>query len=365
MKHIIVSVTNDLVTDQRVHKVCSSLTKSGYKVLLIGRFFKKNKPLNRIYETKRMRLYFNTGFLFYAEYNLRLFLKLLFIKKHVLIANDLDTLLPNFIISKLFKTKLVYDSHELFTEVPELIDRPKTQKIWLTIEKKIVPKLSNCITVCRSIANYYDVKYNTAFHIIKNVPQYTTPKPANFPFDKKNNKIILYQGALNKGRGIEHMIDAMKYLKGYIFVIAGAGDIEKNLKQQVLQNGIENKIHFLGRLEPNRLKSITPLADLGISFEEDLGLNYRFALPNKLFDYIHAKIPSLVSDLPEMKKIIINNAFGAILKSNKPEEIAAQITAIFNDPLTYNKWKENLNKPNDFQWKIEETKLKSIFNNLQ
>ncbi len=140
MKRIIVSVTNDLTTDQRVAKVCDTLTKMGFSVLLIGRKLKNSENINRNYKIVRFRLLFNKGFLFYAEYNLRLFFKLLFLKKDVLLSNDLDTLLPNYLIHKIFKTKLVYDSHELFTEVPELTNRPFVQKFWLTIEKNIFTK---------------------------------------------------------------------------------------------------------------------------------------------------------------------------------------------------------------------------------
>ena len=143
MQKIIISVTNDLTTDQRVHKVCISLQKMGFEILLVGRKLQNSLPLDRNYQTHRIQLLFNKGFLFYAEYNLRLFFYLLFKKKEIVLANDLDTLLPNYLVSKLQKKKLVYDSHELFTEVPELINRPKTQKIWLKIEQKILPKLKS------------------------------------------------------------------------------------------------------------------------------------------------------------------------------------------------------------------------------
>jgi len=171
LRRIVVSVTNDLVTDQRVYKVCKSLQKLGFDILLIGRQLKNSPPIERPYKTYRMRLLFNKGFLFYAEYNLRLFFKLLFTKKDILLSNDLDTLLPNYIISKLQKKKLVYDSHELFTEVPELINRPRVQNIWIGIEKRILPNLKICYTVCQSIADYYDKKYGTNFKVIRNLPE--------------------------------------------------------------------------------------------------------------------------------------------------------------------------------------------------
>ena len=170
MQRIVVSVTNDLITDQRVHKVCSTLVGMNFDVLLIGRKLQSSLPLSRNYKTSRMKLLFNSGFLFYAEYNFRLFFRLLFLKKDILLSNDLDTLLPNFLISKLLRKKLVYDSHELFTEIPELIDRPRVQYFWRKIERMTLPKVKNCYTVSSSIASYYKDTYDSDFEVIRNVP---------------------------------------------------------------------------------------------------------------------------------------------------------------------------------------------------
>jgi hypothetical protein len=106
LKQIIVSVTNDITTDQRVHKVCTTLIEMNFNVTVIGRKLKNSIPLKRTYITYRFHLVFNKGFLFYAEYNFRLFFKLLFTKKDILLANDLDTLLPNYLVSRISKSPL-------------------------------------------------------------------------------------------------------------------------------------------------------------------------------------------------------------------------------------------------------------------
>ncbi len=365
MQKIIISVTNDLTTDQRVHKVCTSLQEMGFEILLAGRKLENSLPLQRNYKTHRIDLFFNRGFLFYAEYNFRLFFYLLFQKKTIVLANDLDTLLPNYLISKLQKKKLVYDSHELFTEVPELINRPKTQNIWLKIEQYILPKLKNTYTVCQSIANYYNEKYQTNFKVIRNIPIYQPVKyeACKLPLEIKNKKIIIYQGALNIGRGLELMLETMHYLENHLLILVGDGDIAIQLQQQVKQNKLENKVHFLGKKTPKELKKITKLADLGVSVEEDLGLNYRYALPNKIFDYIHANIPVLVSDLPEMKNLVKNYKIGEIITDRNPKKIAIQIEKMLKSDLTL--IKENLQKATvKLQWKNEEKILKNIFTNL-
>jgi glycosyltransferase involved in cell wall biosynthesis len=355
LKRIIISVTNDLATDQRVHQVCETLEGFGFDILLIGRKLPNSLPLNRNYKTVRMNLLFNKGFLFYAEYNLLLFSKLLFSKKDILLANDLDTLPSNYLISRLQSKKLIYDSHELFTEVPELINRPKVQNVWLKIEKSILPKLKNCYTVCQSIADYYNDKYSTNFKVIKNLP--VISEFSETKLENNEIKTIIYQGALNLGRGIELMIESMQYLESTQFIIVGDGDITSELKQQVEELKLQNKVRFLGKKSPEELKKITLQADLGLSLEEDLGLNYRYALPNKIFDYIHAEIPILVSDLPEMKRVIKEYSVGEIIMDRESKQIAEQIQNILKTD-----YKEALiNAKKELNWSTEKEKLKTIF----
>ncbi|WKD84931.1 hypothetical protein KCTC32516_00268 [Polaribacter huanghezhanensis] len=361
MKNIIISVTNDLTTDQRVEKICDTLFLNNYNIILVGRKLKNNIPLSRKYKTKRMRLFFNNGFLFYAEYNIRLFFKLLFLKKDILVSNDLDTLLPNYLVSKLQSKIIIYDSHELFTEIPELVHRPRVKKIWESIEQKIIPNLKNCYTVSDSIADYYQNKYNTHFETIRNVPKTKKSTTGIFPFDTRGKTIILYQGAVNIGRGLELMLDTMKHLEKHIFVVIGSGDIFEKVKTKASQLITNNKVYFLGKLTPPEINALTPLANIGISLEEDLGLNYRYALPNKLFDYLHAEVPVLVSNLPEMKKIIDEYKFGEIVENRNSKLLAKQIEkfSLKKHSAEIKSAKKVLN------WENEEKKLISIYQNVK
>jgi glycosyltransferase involved in cell wall biosynthesis len=358
LKKIIVSVTNDLSTDQRVDKVCSTLQKEGYEIVLIGRKLKNSIPLKRSYNTKRIKLIFNKGFLFYAEFNFRLFFELLFSKKDVLLSNDLDTLLPNYLVSIIQKKKIIYDSHELFPEIPELVHKPFVKKCWTKLEAWILPKLKNTYTVCNSIAGFYDKKYNTRFETILNLPNKRELELGEFPFKTKGEKIIIYQGAINIGRGLELMIDTMEFLENCIFVVIGYGDIYKELVKKVEIKNLSHRIHFLGKIPPSELHKLTPLANLGLSIEEDLGLNYRFALPNKIFDYIQAEVPILVSNLPEMKMIPLNYNVGEVIKNRKPTELAKQIEKLLEKDFS-----DNLKKAKkELIWEKQEEKLISIFN---
>jgi glycosyltransferase involved in cell wall biosynthesis len=357
LKKIIVTVSNDLSTDQRVAKVCNTLMTAGYNILLIGRKLPDSKDINRLYKTKRIKLLFNNGFLFYAEFNLRLFFVLLFLKKDLLLSNDLDTLLPNYLISKLQRKRIVYDSHELFSEIPELVHRPFVKKCWTALECWILPKLKNTYTVCNSIAHYYNKKYQTNFKAILNLPTKKQLEKGSLPFSVDDKKIILYQGAINIGRGLELMIETMQYLPNYIFVIVGVGDVLQELKTKVAVKKLDKKVFFLGRIEPNELHKITSLADLGISIEEDFGLNYRFALPNKIFDYIQAEVPVLVSDLPEMKAIILKHNVGQIVQDRNPKALAKQIISFTEKDFSIALKAAKIN----LIWEHQEEKLIAIF----
>lgn len=361
-KKIIVSVTNDLVSDNRVHKVCTTLLQMGFDVLLVGRMLPHSANIQRDYGIKRMMLIFKKGPFFYAEYNLKLFCFLLFAKSNVLLSNDLDSLAANYFASTIRNKPLVYDSHEYFTEVPELIGRPRIQKIWERIEAGILPKIKYAYTVCDSIAKVYRQKYGTDFKVVRNLPR---SRKLALKKTENETKIVLYQGAVNVARGLKQAILAMKYLDGVEFVIAGDGDIKTKLEELVKAEKLENKVRFTGRLPLEKLEELTIQADLGLSIEEDFGLNYRFTLPNKLFDYIQAQVPVLVTNLPEMAAIVDKYQVGTITDSLDPELLAKKIKESLFDQEKRKIWKENLPAAaKELVWENEEKVLVEIFSNV-
>jgi glycosyltransferase involved in cell wall biosynthesis len=338
----------------------------GFDILLVGRKLKNSRPLfPRSYETKRLSLFFSKGPLFYAEFNIRLYLLLLFSEAKVLLANDLDTLPANYMASKVKRIPLVYDSHEYFTEVPELVHRPQVKRTWEWLEQKMVPGLKYATTVCDSIAEIYLKKYGTPFQVVRNLPLASGQKPEKTEAIK-NEKTILYQGAVNIGRGLQQVIQAMHYIENAKLIIAGDGDIKTQLETFVKAKNLENKIEFTGRLTIEELTKLTPIADLGLSVEDDFGLNYRYALPNKLFDYIQAQVPVLVSNLPEMAAIVNRFNVGTIAKSLDPVALAATITDALENADKRRIWLKNLRKAADeLTWENEEVIIHEIFQQFQ
>jgi glycosyltransferase involved in cell wall biosynthesis len=327
-KTIIVSVTNDLSTDQRVHKSCMELIHLGFTPLLVGRKLPESLPIERPYPTHRMRLFFRRKFWFYAEYQIRLFFFLLFKKSHGLLANDLDTLLPNFLISKIKSIPIIYDSHEYYCYTPELIHRPRVQKVWMRVEKWIFPKLKTIITVNKAIAWLYNDAYGKNLYVVRNI----SPFPENIPVTTRKDWnipeeafIFINQGSgINIDRGMEEMLEALPHLpKEAHLLIVGRGDVLPVLKKRVENNAdLANRVHFISPQPYATLLSITRLADCGLSLDKTDNPNYKFSLPNKLFDYIHSGIPVLGSQVIEVKSIIHKDKIGEVIENHQREEIA-------------------------------------------
>jgi glycosyltransferase involved in cell wall biosynthesis len=372
MKQVIVSVSNDLVTDNRVKRTCTVFSELGFDVLLVGRLRKKSLPLEyHNMKTHRFRLIFDKGALFYAELNIRLFLFLLFKKVDVLYSNDLDTLPANFFATWFKpKSRLIYDTHELFTEVPELENRKLVKNTWLNIEKYIFPKLNNIITVNESIAKIYEAKYSKSILVVRNVPEKYenqisfSKSKIGLPDDKF---ILIIQGSgLNVDRGVEEAVLSMQFIDNALLVIVGSGDVIPLAKEIVYQKRLGDKVKFFNKRPYHEMMQLTSNAHIGLSLDKPLSDNYRFSLPNKLFDYIQAGIPVLSSELIELKKIITKYKIGCFVKTVSPEEIAKNINFLIANPDILDVYKTNCIRAAEIEnWGFEKMKLVRFIEDLE
>mgnify|MGYP006327507213 FL=1 len=365
---VVLSVTNDLYTDPRVDKVCNFLTRNGFDVTLVGRRYGDSATLApRAYKTHRLRLLFRKGGLFYAEYNIRLFFYLLFHHFDLFVANDLDTLLPNVLISKLKRKRLVYDSHEYFCGELSIADRPFVKHVWKSIERFCFPKLKDVITVSQSIVVQYEQEYGIRPHLVRNIPPKATPPVTEtrvslqLPEDKT---IIILQGnGINEGRGGEELVEAMPFVdEKAVFLIVGSGTVIPQLKERVKDLQLEHRVRFVSRVTPEMLYNYTYLSDIGIALDRDLSMNLRFSLPNKLFEYIKAGTPVVVSNLIERARIVGQYRVGLIVEDFQAENIAEKINKLVNDKQLYNDLKANCKiAAEDLCWENEEKVLEEIY----
>lgn len=364
-KKITVAVISELTTDQRVIRICTTLQQMGFEVTVIARKLKNSLPLDTyIFRAKRIRCYFRKGFLQYAEFNTKLFFRLLFAKTDYLLANDLDTLLPAYIASKWRRKKLFYDTHEYFTGVPELQNHPFKKRVWKRIENWIFPKLKTVYTVNDAVKEKYQQEYGNIIAVIRNVPVTGTIVPKTVPGHWQGKYILLMQGAgINAGRGGMELLEAMCLLPGeYHLVYIGSGNAWDAIARQRKEWQLESRVDMIDKLPPAELKTYTPLAALGFTLDEFESENCLFNLPNKVFDYIHAGVPVVATAIPEVKRIIEQFDCGICLSSQEPASIAGQILSLMNDKEKYKQLKANTKyAAGELCWEKESQKLTAIY----
>lgn len=360
MKRLIFTVTNDLSFDQRMIRICTSLANAGYEVLLVGRQMKNSPSLDQMsFSQKRLSCFFSKGKLFYAEYNLRLLFYLLFCKADLFCAIDLDTILPCLWVSRIRNKKRVYDAHELFCEMKEIVERPSIYKVWKAIERKTVPQFTHGYTVNQPIADEFRNMYDRDYLVIRNVPFL---RDLHIP--QKDEKYIFYQGAVNEGRSFETVIPAMKDVSARL-LIAGDGNFMSQAKKLVEDAGVQDKVIFLGKLKPVDLYQYSVKAWIGLTLFENKGLSNYYSLANRFFDYIHAGVPQLCVDYPVYRELNKNRPIAVLTDDLGSKNIARQLNHLLEDDVLYRQLQENcLLVRETLNWQDEQKKLLKFYQSV-
>lgn len=356
-------VTNDLSYDQRMIRICTALQENGYQITLVGRILTDSKALTKhAFRQKRLSCFFNKGKLFYLEYNLRLFFFLLFRPWDAVNAIDLDTLLAATAVAKIKGNKIIYDAHEYFTEVPELAGRKRSKAIWEWLAKTCIPRADACYTVGEALRQILEQRYQKTFALVRNLPSYKAQ--SSFP-EKDTAKIILYQGALNKGRGIETAIKAIKMLPDCQLWLAGEGDLSQSLRALSSSQNTQTQVKFLGKIDPSQLQAITAKAWIGLNLLENNSLNYYYSLANKFFDYMQAAVPSINMNFPEYQALISKYPTGLLLEELSPESLASAIQKLMQNPSEYEALVQaSLEAKERYHWEAEQANLLAVYNAL-
>lgn len=359
-KKVITSAFSNLYTDQRIEKVCRTLHEDGYAVELIGNDWKGAEEMKRPYPFSRIHLASKSLKTAYFEFNWKLYreLKNKADENTILHANDVDALYPNYLIAKKLNIPLVFDSHEIFSEMPA-IQGKMSQKFWRYVEKTIIPDLSWMITASESYGKWFQKKFGINPVVIQNAP-----RKVDFTIEITENspKILLYQGALNPFRGIDKVILAMHYLDGVLLKIAGDGPQKKEYEDLVMKENLQHRVQFLGKLKPEDLRGITVAADCGMSIEENGGDSYLYSLPNKVLDCIQARIPLILSKLPELQNIKNQFNVAELIEDHQPQNIAIAVKKVLMKGRR--NYQPELEKASQLLcWENEEIKLLQVFRN--
>jgi glycosyltransferase involved in cell wall biosynthesis len=339
-----------------MQRICNALQSAGYKVLLIGRKITHEKSISNTFdfEYRYVDCWFKKGVFLYAEFNIRLFIRLWKYRTKAICAVDLDTVFPVFIHSLWRNLTRIYDAHELFCEMTEIKKRPRVQKIWKWIERKTLPQFDYGYTVSPNITSIYNQLYHKHWITVRNISKLD---PIN-PSDTINaislpETFMIYQGALNVDRGIQPLIEAMQNVD-LPLVICGEGNFSWEARALVDKLNLNDKIIFLGMLPPKELAAITPKAMFGFNLIESIGDHSEYSLANKFFDYIHAGIPQICSDLTEYRNINEKYQIAYLVKTLKPEVLASTINHFIEDKKLRGQISERCVKAKmDLNWEKE------------
>ena len=283
---------------------------------------------------------------------------LLFTKADIYTAVDVDTIIPNFIVAGIKGKKGAFDAHEYFSEVPEVVNRPLVKKVWQWVEHKFIPNADIATTVSESLSEVFGKEFGVPFLTIWNVPlldENVMPKEGEY---------LLYQGALNKGRGLEQLIEAMKGIDMPL-KIAGEGDLSEVLRKQVKELGLQDKIEFLGFVEPGKLDGITAKAYIGLNLLEKNGLSYYYSLANKFFDYMHYGVPSINMNFPEYEMINNKYRISILLDNLTSDNIVKAVNELVVDKEFYKQLQDNcMEARRRYNWQQEEDKLLNLYQKI-
>ncbi len=372
-------VIKTIVTISRYHHVDLYYTDGNEKDTQI---FSSNVELHSVvcpYSSLKQKIIRHT--VFYDEY-------LFFVKKVLegtitydyIWANDLPCLKPAVYLKKKTGAKLIYDSHEIYIETLNQffpVSAPWFKNIIFKMllafmqftgtrcEWKLIKDVDHFITVGKSLQRYFQEKYNlTKIHIMMNCPERDF-HGESIDFHKmlnidKNKFIVLYQGVLNYGRGLILLLEAFKHTnERSILVILGDGPLRPNLIEYSKLYNLAGKVFFIDKVPLKSLPKYTRGANCGINLLESINLSKKYAVPNKLFEYMHAGIPAITTKTKETELIFQKYNIGIFAK-NEPKDIVKSIDKISDMDLS--EYKKNCQKAAlEYNWENQEKVILKIF----
>lgn len=350
------TVTTDLTGDRRMQRICSSLAGFGYAPILVGRKLPNSLPFElEGVAIERLENKHLSGPKFYLEHNWNLFKILQKFKPDAVYAVDADTLLAATLYTKTRGIPLIFDAHEYFSELPELVNRPFVKGIWHWIEKVCIPQTNARFTVSEGLAEIMIADFHTHFHTIRNIAPYKPERDKVY-----GAPYFVYAGAVNIGRGMDLLVSIAEQLPYPVHII-GNGDVLPWLKSEIEKNPIlKEKLIIRGFLPPLEMEEVIANAFAGLSFVAPMGENYTQSLGNKFFDYIQARLPQICPALPAYQEVLQKYEIGIAT----PYEANAVLTAmqkLVNEPHYYKTLKANTHlAAQEYCWENESAKLSAI-----
>ena len=275
----------------------------------------------------------------------------------MLVANDLDTALPVWLVSKMRGIPRMMDAHEYFTELKEVMTRPNIYRIWSALANFLIPRFPTGYTVGFLLAKKFNEVYGVQYTVIRNLPQ----KRDRIDRMESTEPFLLYQGAVNQGRGFETLIPAMRYIP-YRLVICGDGNFMDELKSLINQENVGDKIELTGMIPPDELREWALQATVGIALPDREGANQYLALTNKFLNFIEAGLPQITYRYPEYESINEQYPVARLLDETDPKSISKVVNELMSDSEKRDRMKKACLLAREvFCWENEEKKLLSIY----
>lgn len=358
--------TNPIDTDSRIINEATALSGL-YDVIILVRKYDLPETLKKTsFQIKRIK-YRQSGIFILSIFSSFLGLMKAAFKENpdIYHAHDLDGLLCAFLPAIIKRKTLVYDSHELWSDLTKFSNLRGIHWLLPLLENFLMLKVKYGITVNESLAKYLEKKYHKPFLSLYNYPDIKEKKASPYDFKKlyPGKKILLYLGNTIGGRGVEETISALKYLsKNIILVIVSDSP---PISSQTFKK-LDNRVYFLPAVSPDQVIATVQQADIGLALIQDNSSSYYFSSPNKLFQYMAAEIPVLGSNFPEFKKFIIKNEIGEVVNPGKPRIIARKIMEMLK-AKNQKKYRRNLiNLANqEYSWEKESQKLTKFYKELE
>lgn len=336
-----------------LHKVKLKTKEKISEKIFLNRFKLRTRGLNKSLLFQVIK---------YIEFTFKILI--FYRKKKIKIINvhSLSLLPLCYLFKLIYQTKLIYDPHELETESSNLQGfRKKLSKL---IEFLLIKRVDHIFVVSENIADWYKKNYNIPRPtVVFNVPMASNKKNTNYLRNtlhlRKDQIIILYQGGLVAGRGINLLLEAFKKRTNdkVVIVFMGYGEFEKKIQSD---SKLYNNIFFHEAVSPDMVLNYTASADVGIALIENTCLSYNFCMPNKLFEYAMCGLPVIVSNMIEMSNFVKTHQMGIIIKNDSVENVNFTIDKLLS--LDLNKLKQNAKKAAlANSWENQEKKMITIY----
>lgn len=359
-------ILNDFDNDSRARLEVEKLADMGHRVEIIATTGGASDKFHgcRIHRIPQWRG--PTRKFRFVQYNLLAAAVARRLRPDVCHAVDLDTL-PAAVLAGGRKAVIIYEARELYTELEALRGRTAARGVWGAVEKRLIGRAAAVLTINESIADElcrrYEIERPVVIRNASPLPEELKPVDLRSLLKLPGDwKLLLYQGVLRRGQGLNTVVELMPYLERTALILIGGGPLEKDMRALVERRNVGHKVRFLAKVAPDLLPGYTAGADAGLLLMEDVALNNRLALPQKIFQYLVVGLPQIVTPLPELAKFVSGEKTGIVVRPERAEEMARQIRDFLFDADTYQKAKghcrESASRNN---WENESLKLAEVY----